>query len=213
MSRKELISQLAYENIRSKSFVDSISTVPMYTASKFIKAKTPDTFNAWIKLDLCDRDDVQDCYYLSRIYDNYTSLSVYNPTNLEFRIFFTVNGDKILTFYDVLPGNNVFELFVNDFPRFQLDFDQVYLIVRLKNSAMKFLTHDKVDFGPLEDKARLLQTQVRAEIVDLDKKIQLKNSDQNLMLLDHKNTLHLIQNGYIKDSCYFGQEVEEIQYA
>lgn len=207
MSRKELIAQLAFDNVRRKTQFDSVSIMPIYTASNFVKTKVPDTINAWVKLDLCNRDDIQDCYYLSHVYDNYTSLSVFNPTELEFRIFLTVNGNSVLTFYDILPGNNVFELFINDFPRCQLDYNQIHLVVRLKNSSMDFLTESKVNFGSLSSDAKLLQTQARVEIYDLDKKNQLKNI--RTMILGHKNELHVIKDGTVDESWYFGREVTE----
>lgn len=222
VSKNELVHFLAMNDLHRKCRVDFAPSIGLRLASRYLEAKTPESFNSWVDLTLRDQENshigknseeikeppIKDCYRLSHCYDNLTSISVYNPTDIEFRMFLSINGIKIITFYDVSPGHNVFELGMNALPMYKIPFNQLYLLVRRKDSELKYLTYFPTKMGPLDPKSVLLQTKARVEFYDIQKRDQRLSDRKPEIMFDEHYGIHVIMDGEIVDSHHLGKDVE-----
>jgi len=234
-----LAKWLAYSE--SNALYPAVSLLTLEAASREHKTHPAGNSNIWdeLKLELGDgvhhpddrdsgtKDKNLHRYRVAMKYDNITSLFVNNPTDSRFRIYFIhehVIHNEIITFYDILPGPNIFELFKNTYPRFLTPYIVVYLYVRKtdgetndKYTPCEYLSNEwkerRIE-GVESDEDTKLEVKIRGELMPNEEMTARCKKDFSFVVVDDKYGVHVVNEGGLHyRGHFFGDKVTEIRNA
>jgi len=207
--REKLIEALEEHTKGDDNINHFMGIIAGHNAAALYKCQRPKTYSKWVKLV----QTAPHVYKLNRNSDYYTSLSIHNPTDMSFRVYFVINERSALTFYDVRPGHNLFEMFMSDFPIVHIQHNSVKLYVtKMPENPLPYLENDSPNLSDFGDDSKL-EVMARVTMLDGDLRNMVMRyySKQDSIILDRNNGVHVIDKQFhMGFSDYLGKEVHKM---